>query len=288
MKGKIFDVKVLAIISVTAIALFVSTALLQEGVEADVSTYDGPLKAAIINQLHDDFPNEFFEQTAKKYLEVAGYEVDVFTTQDVTVDFFKNLPKMNYQFIVVRTHGATDLADSGSVVLFTGEKYTDEKYISEQLFGHVKSVTPLLERMYRIQSSDSSQWQIINDSYSVLTMPATSIDKADNKFFAISPKLVDEQMVGKFPNTTFILGGCNTMTNPSMAESLLKRGASLVIGWDDKVSSSDNDTAMLQLLQQMILNDMAIEDAIEKITEYFPPEQMSYPAKLKYFSTNNT
>jgi len=61
-------------------------------------------KAAIIDQLHKDIPNLHFQNKTQTLLEDAGYQVDLFTTEDITVDFYKKLPTMNYKFIVFRTH----------------------------------------------------------------------------------------------------------------------------------------------------------------------------------------
>jgi len=49
-------------------------------------------KAVIIDQLYQDFPNESFQQNATKLLTDGGYEVDLFTTADITIDFYKELP----------------------------------------------------------------------------------------------------------------------------------------------------------------------------------------------------
>ncbi len=94
--------------------------------------------AAIIDQIHDSIPNKSFQQKALEYLENAGYDVDVYTTEDITVDFYKKLPSMNYKFIYIRTHSLEEVAKSqNSTFLFTGEKYKVNKYIQEQLFNQV-------------------------------------------------------------------------------------------------------------------------------------------------------
>lgn len=287
MKGKIFDAKVLALISVTAIALFVSIGFLQGEGEPDNSNNDGVLRAAIIDQLHDEMPNLVFHQIATTFLEDAGYQVDIITTKDITVDFYKNLPQRNYDFVVVRSH-ATDEQGSESVVLFTGENYTEEKYVSEQLFGYVKRATPLLEIAYKMDDKEDSEWTIVNDTYRVLTFPAMPLDNTSKEYFAISPKLVDELMVGQFSQTTFILGGCDTMSNPSMAKALIKHGASNVIGWDDAIGSADNDRIMLILLENILVNNMEIDDAVDSVmSKNIIREMMPFPANLKYYSSDS-
>ena len=64
---------------------------------------DGIKKAAIIDQLDTEFPNKGLHMQAEEYLMTAGYDqVDLFLTEDITVDFYKKLPSMNYDFIVGR------------------------------------------------------------------------------------------------------------------------------------------------------------------------------------------
>ena len=251
--------------------------------DAQLETYDGPPRAVIIDQLHDEMPNEKFHTKATEYFEAAGYTVDIVTTKDVTVDFYKELPKMNYKFVVVRTHGAEN---SDDVVLFTGEKYSEEQYIQEQLFGQVKKATPLLERIYKVDDT-SSEWVIVNSTFRYLSTPANPIYQAENEYFAIAPKLVSDAMNGKFDDTVFILGGCNTLSNPSLARSLIERGASSVLGWDNSVGNSDNDWALQNILEKILVEEMPIEEAVDAVQDLFDPKRMPYPANFGYFSESN-
>lgn len=239
----------------------------------------GPPRAVIIDQLNDELPNAFFHQKATEYLETAGYKVDIVTTKDVTVDFYKNLPEMNYKIVVVRTHGA-DNSQGNTVVLFTGEKYQEEKYITEQLFGQVTKAAPILEVAYKPADDNESNWVIVNDTYRYLKSSALKEEKADDAYFAISPKLVSDSMNGRFDGTIFVLGGCNTLTNPSLSNSLLKRGASAVIGWDNKVGNTDNDGAILFFLDSYLVQGLDIEKSLGKVKDVIDPEWMAFPANF--------
>jgi len=278
MKNFFLNIKVIALISVGIIG---SAFVLLQDNDAEMETFDLPLKAAIIDQLYEDYPNEDFHQKATEYLETAGYQVDVFTTESITVDFYKSLPKKNYQFVVVRTHGVVGSEDD-SVMLFTGERYTEDKYIQEQLFGLVLKGTPFLERSFEASKHDSSEWVIVNDTYRYLKTPVQIEDDSVGDYFVISPKLVSESMDGKFPGTIFILGGCNTMQDTSMAESLVKRGASTVVGWEVPISSGQNDWVLLKVLKETLINDMDIKDAVDFVME----SEFRHPPNipLKYYS----
>jgi len=289
MNVKFFS-KVRLLILISIIAVSVTFLVLVQEAETSNTVYMGPPKAVIIDQLYNDMPNEKFHQQAKEYLESAGYTVDIFTTNQVTVKFFENLPQMNYKFVVIRTHGVVDVTEDEPVVLFTGEKYQEDKYISEQLFGQVKRGVPFIERNFQLSEHDSSDWVNVNETYSYITTPANRIDTITDEYFLISPKFVDEKMVGKFHDTTFFLGGCNTLAGPSFAESLVRRGASAVVGWDDKVSSWRNDRSLLFALEQILIENMDIKDAVEAVKSspnHSTPGHMAYPGIISVYTNEN-
>ena len=90
-------------------------------------------------------------------------------------------------------------------------------------------------------------------------------------------------MKGKFNDSIILLGGCSTLKNNSMAKVLVERGASKVVGWTDLVSSSDNDSAMLQILKIMDEEKLSISEATTKVKETFNYNP-KYTAKLEIFS----
>lgn len=278
MNGLNQKAKIGTVIAVIALGLGFSVYFFE--VDTQLETYNGPTKAVIIDQLYDDMPNDAFHAKATEYLETAGYTVDIVTTKDVTVDFYKNLPKMNYKYVIIRTHGAEN---TNNVVLFTGEKYTEDKYVQEQLFGQVQKAAPLLERTFLVSEDSSSEWVIVNDTYRYMISSANRVDDAKNEFFAISSKLVSGAMNGKFDDTVFVLGGCNTLSNPSLAKSLTERGASLVVGWDDTVGNIDNDNALLLFLKNSLVENADLDQVMNDVSKRYKLENMPYPANLIYY-----
>jgi len=260
-------------------------AFLQNNNEGEILEYDDVARAVIIDQLYDDFPDDWFHQNATNILEAAGYKVDIFKTQDVTVDFYKELPSMNYNYIVIRTHSA-DNNNKDSVSLFTGERYQEDKYISEQLFGHVVPGAPLQRTIY-FPDTTNAEWSITNDTYRETVTPFITQVYSDEEYFLITPKLVDELMVGKFPGSTFIIGGCDSLSNTSLAQSLIKRGASSIVGWDNTIDVVANDIIMLQLLEETLINNMEIDEAINFINENFDWAITLNKATLKHYPEPN-
>jgi len=243
------------------------------------------LKAVIIDQLYDDVPNDYFNRKATKYLEDAGYQVDFYTTENATVNLFKKLPSINYQFIVMRTHAVESNTDGNkSVMIFTGEKYSEKKYISEQLMGHLKKGVPILERTFSINEKNSTGWIQINETTKMITSPVNYVEESE-EYFLVSPQMIINGMEGTFPNSTVLLGGCSTLKNTSMAESFLKKGASEVVGWSDLVSSSDNDKALLKLLEKILVDEKSTQTALDEIMTDWKSDP-NYNSTMQYFTTS--
>ena len=270
-------------IIIVAITVSVTSVILYGAAEANNLTANATPKAVIIDQLYDDIRNPYFNQKATELLEGAGYTVDIVTTKDVTIDFYKKLPTLDYKFVVIRSHSAVDSSDQNSVTLFTGEKYNTEQYISEQLFGQVKKGIPILERTFSSNVSDSLR-DIANGTYRPITLSLTQTLSRDGEYFAITPTFVDSAMNGEFSQTIFVLGGCKTMHTDSLAQSLVRRGASSVVGWDSQISSSDNDAAMIELLDRLLEDKMEMNDAVDSAMELLPIDKMAYPARMKVYS----
>ena len=224
-------------------------------------------RAAIIDQLHKDIPNQNYQGNVTEYLQKAGYEVDLYTTDDITVDFYKKLPSMNYKFIVVRSHSLGVGTIEKSASLFTGELYRQDRYMDEQYSGIVGSGVPYLpEEVENLGGLET------------LT---------DETYFVVGSRLVDELMIGTFPQSIIVLGGCETTEGTFLVDSLLRRGASAVIGWDGLVTSADNDEVIMQVLNETLVNDVDINKAVKSVMKEFD-QKLSTPAKLVYYSTGAT
>jgi len=259
---------------VVAFSVIITSSMQENYPQNETNSYDGPPRAAIIDQLNDDIPNEYFQNKATEYLETAGYQVELFTTQQLTVDFYKKLPTMNYEFIVFRTHAigndGPDPTEKVKVSLFTGEKYRDDKYITEQLSGQISKGAPFMNRVVDV-SIDLSELGNSNQTSVEVVTPWNPIDES-NPYFLIGSKYIDEIMEGKFPNSVLVLGGCSTLSNPTLANSLINRGASSIVGWDNLVGSVNNDLVILAFLKNHLINNMEIQDAVESAMEEYSLE----------------
>jgi len=195
-------------------------------------TGQSPPQAAIIDQVGLTHPNPEFVNLASAMLETAGYRVDVYGGEEVTVEFYKNLATHGYRLIVLRTH-SSDVNPTGEIGLFTSELYREDQWVVEQLRGR-------LAYGHTIPQADGPD------------------------YFAIVPAFVREEMRGRFDDTVLIIGGCETLGSPELAEAFLERGASAVIGWDDTVDLAHNDQAILRLLLAIVGEKMTPEEAVRR------------------------
>jgi len=212
-------------------------------------------KAAIIDQLSISQPNQTFVENATAILEQAGYQVHYFKGEDVTVDFYRNLPSQGFTFIVFRVHSTGECAAENVslnwVVFFTSESYSQMTYVTEQIAGELVYV--------RFAREDSPM------------------------YFGITPLFVKQRMNGNFSNTAIIMMGCDGLKYYSMAEALYQKGAKVYISWDGPVTAEHTDTATISLLKHLLIERITVAEAIVKTREdvgpdpTFKSEIMFYP-----------
>jgi len=259
-KQSIWKIFFLAII-VAVTSAIITINLQPDLIQIENLSFDGIPKAAIIDQLHNEKPNKNYQQNVTKYLETAGYEVDLYTTDDITVDFYKKLPSLNYEFIVIRTHslGIGDVEESSS--LFTGEIYNHYDHIPEQYSRIVGHGVPYLPR-------------------EVEELGGLNALK-DETYFVVGSKFIDEVMLGTFPKSKIILAGCETSKTSQLAKSFLKRGALEVVGWSGLVDSGKNDMVLLELFDIALGNDVEMKDAVDLVMNsnlgtFYKPTNLVY------------
>jgi len=213
------------------------------------------LKAAIVDHLSLTLPNQTFIETATNTLKQAGYTVDYYAGEEVTVEFCRNLPTHGYGLIVLRMHSSAAELEGKEFVetpvgIFTSESYSQTKYVYEQLTD-----------------------QLVIASY---TMPQPPY------YFGIVPKFVTSSMKGTFQNTIIIMMGCEGLNNTKMAEAFIQKGAKAYIGWKGAVSASHTDTATTRLLQHLITDKQTTNQAIDNTMKEVGPDP-THNSILSYY-----
>ncbi|RME46867.1 MAG: hypothetical protein D6791_07235 [Chloroflexi bacterium] len=193
--------------------------------------------AAIVDQVALSQPNPYFTEQALSYLAQAGFDVDVYEGEDITVEFYRTLPTRGYDLILFRTHSTNDFLDPAPpgkpVYLYTGERHNRNRYTYLQLTQQIMAGRVLYEE----------------------DAPA---------LFIVGPKFVRQTMEGRFNDTLIIIGGCDSLSTSDLAQALIERGASAVVGWNGLVDSSHNDRALLHLLRLLTVEGLTLEAAIAR------------------------
>lgn len=201
----------------------------------------GP-KAAIVDQLSLTFPNPDFAEEATATLEQAGYAVDYFPGEEVTVDFYRRLPTHGYNVIVLRSHADRLLTywegeEIDEVVLFTTEPFDGRKYLREE-----KRLT--IARYY----------------------------EGGEPYFGIPADFIDESMLGRFDGTTIIMMGCEGLLSERTAQAFIDRGASTYVSWNNAVSATHTDAASERLLQHIYADGLSAEEAVVRTMAELGPD----------------
>jgi len=209
------------------------------------------LKAAIVDHLSLTFPNQTFIETATNILKQAGYAVNYYPGEKVTVEFYRNLPTHYYALIILRVHSAgLSAVGAAELQLFTCEAYSRQKYIKEQLAHQVGIV--------KYSASDTEM------------------------YFGICPGFVQQCMKGGFKNTTIVMMGCDGLMGTQMAEAFIQKGAKAYISWSESVLAGHTDQATTHLLKHLLTEKQTIEQAVTETMKEVGPDP-AYKSLLIYY-----
>jgi hypothetical protein len=241
-----------------AIYLLVAVAISSAAV-AIFLNFSQPTKAALVDHLSLTFPNQSFIDNTTEILEQAGYTVDYYPGEEVTVEFYKNLPTHGYRLMILRVHSsATELQGEGlaqsTVAFFSSEPYSRTKYVYEQRASRlVVAHYPMPEPSY---------------------------------YFAILPEFITANTEGRLQNTIIVMMGCEGLTSTKMAEAFIEKGAKACIGWSGPVSASHTDQATTRLLSHLLGERQTIEQAVENTMEEIGPDPV-YNSRLVYYPVSS-
>ncbi|MEE8347433.1 MAG: hypothetical protein V3S20_08805, partial [Dehalococcoidia bacterium] len=200
--------------------------------------------------------NPEFVAAATDLLEGAGYVVDYYPHQEVTIDLYRELPTHDYDIIILRVHAALlqsrlqglgnslDGDEHASVldeaVLFTTEPYSPLKYRVDQ---------PTLQ------------------------LATVSYYEGGAEYFGMRAPFVTSGMKGDFDGSTIIMMGCSGITSANAtAWAFLSKGAASYVSWDDLISWGHSDAATERLLELMLVEGLDTEEAVKQTAEELGPD----------------
>jgi hypothetical protein len=241
-------VGLLAVVVVSGVAVYLLLAFAGD-------EESGPKTAAIVDQLSLTQPNPDFAETTTSILESAGYSVDYYPGEEVTVEFYRDLPTHGYDLILLRVHSglARDYGEpTGYVSLFSGQPFSESEYAEERAAG--------------------------------LVGRATYYDGGPS-VFGIVPDFIESTMKGRFDGATVLMLGCDGLITDTTAEAFVRKGAKVVVGWDGRVSAEHTDAAAEQLLRHLLADGLGVEVAVARTMAELGPDPdfesrlLVYPSK---------
>lgn len=193
-------------------------------------------KAVILDGLYSESPNLAFSQSLTNYLSAAGYEVDDFRGDNVTIDLLTNIA--NYSVVILRLHSTLD--KYGNLYIFSGEPYTESKYAMEQLTGSVRKAKTFDGKLY----------------------------------FALNVVLLGAKKQDSLKDSTVILMGCNGTADSWGIRKLHERGVKTYIAWTGYVDLSHSDDATLTLVKNLYVEKLSPAAAVEKTMAEAHPDPL--------------
>ncbi len=230
------------------IAVLLAAALLSRSLLWGASE---PKTAAIVDQLALTQPNPAFVASATDTLTRAGYAVDYFPGEEVTVEFYRRLATRGYDYVILRNHSARRKQDeqvlTEEVDLFTADPYSETQY------GEDRKNRRLSAAFYH---------------------------EGGLEYFAVTPAFVQESMQGRFGGALVIMMGCDGVRSRRMADAFLHKGASAFVSWDKPVSATHTDAATQRLLEKLLFDDLTVADAVSRTAAELGPDP-AFGAQLR-------
>jgi hypothetical protein len=214
------------------------------------------LKAAIVDQLSEHFSNATFITRATNLLTNAGFNVSYFSSENVTVPFYRELVEDAYGIIIFRAHSA--LRNETNIVdLFTSEEYDKNKYYdyrSDGLLSRAEYFVPL--------------GQSTNKSY-----------------FAITPNFIEH--FGHFPKSIVIAMGCSSLKVNcyGMAQAFIDKGAKAYVGWTETVLPNDTDYETAGFLEMFLAKNKTLAYAVANRLHYYrdPSTNINVTSRMEFY-----
>jgi len=180
-------------------------------------------RVVYIDPLHAEDPG--FHGEALKIFSREGYTFDEVLGEEVTVEYLRRLPA-GYDLVILRVHSTVN---GDMAWLFTGEEYSHDRYVLEQLADEVHPARPSI---------------------------------GSGHLFAVGADYVNHFMKDRFRGSTVLVMGCDGARATDLAQAFIDNGAEHYISWDGPVSLSHTDHAFTCLLTAMVEDGMSPEEAM--------------------------
>lgn len=242
-KGKLRNKLIYGIVAVGLVLICVFAYSLLHSENPSPNDQTSPPKAALIDHLSFSSPppNETLKDQCRTILEDAGFDFTYHRGEEVTVNFYKNLPTYDYSLMVLRVHSAVIKDAEGNPTNLIG-------FFTSEIFDETT-------KSFYLPDLENSRLAL-----------ARLFAERNDTYLGITPFFVQSNMLGNFKNTVIIMMGCEGLNQTSMAEALVQRGAKVYISWTGPVAISHTDDATIHLLRSLLPENQTIKDAVEVIS----------------------
>jgi hypothetical protein len=232
-------------------------------------------RAAILDQLSLTAPNAAFVDRARHLLEDAGYAVDYFPGETVRVRLIKDLPDRGYEFILLRVHSARiEAADTKTddVALFTGEMIDLGHYTVSGV--PPAAATAVAQALQRRTAASTGSPEPTHTPAETANLIPVFYDPASGElpYFGVRPSYIEQNLAGRFPDSTVVLMGCDGLRSTRLAAAFLARGARNFVSWDRPVTAGHTDRATEFLLQRLLVDHVDARSAVEQTNSAIGPD----------------
>jgi len=150
-------------------------------------------KAATLDGLGADFPNETFIDSARRILENAGFTADIYSFENVNLSLLNNLPLKKYSLVIFRVHG-----------------------------GRIRQPIGLFIRGVFIERcTPESHKDEVESGYLLLGRPFLS----NNTYCVAPPHYISDKLKGSFAGALIIAMSCFTGNDRAMADAFFSKGS---------------------------------------------------------------
>ena len=243
-------------------------------------------RAAIVDQLSLTIPNPGLAQRTAAALNENGYNVDYFSGEETDVNFYRNLPKGDYDLVVFRNH-STRLEITyphgeafDQVILFTNEPSVGVPVSNE---GGVT--------IYNVPTEEYNRYGRYKDDIDAGRLALVAYSAEDLKssegerYFGISARFVADSMIGEFEDTVIIMMGCEGLLTESTAKAFIERGADAYVSWDESVTATHNDKATERLIHYLVSDGLELGEAVSMTSDEVGPDPF-FASELKIYPKN--
>jgi hypothetical protein len=107
-----------------------------------------------------------------------------------------------------------------------------------------------------------------------------------NPVFSVGPLFVSSSMMGSFNGSLIVVSSCYGMHNTQLADSLIRKGASALISWDELVSLDHTDDGIYSLTKAFIGDGLTINASVSSAMSSVGPDP-SFGSILEYYPSAN-